>query len=393
MTVSRDFGVETVDLADSIGRVLKADIVADRDIPAGNLATMDGIAIRYDHFITGTRVFRISATQAAGSPPVHVSRATDCIEITTGAELAPDLDVVIPYEQLNLAHSRATLESDDVRRWQYVRRRGEDTRTGGVLVKANCVMGAKELAIAATVGATKVTVGRLPRVAVITTGDELVDVQIAPASYQIRRSNSLAIATALHQRLTVQPDSLHLPDKPTVLRRQLASCLDSYEVIIICGGVSKGAFDYVPDVLAELGVKRLFSGVKQKPGKPLWFGVHPRGAIVFALPGNPLSSFLCLHRYVLPWLYRAMGIPSKPLHARLERDISFEAPLQFFPLVSLRLDRQGQLLARPVKFNSSGDLTGLADADAYIELPAVRKVHHADKAYKVWPFRDVSGGG
>jgi molybdopterin molybdotransferase len=148
-----------------------------------------------------------------------------------------------------------------------------------------------------------------------------------------------------------------------------------------------GKFDYIPQALEDLAVQPLFYKVQQRPGKPLWFGRHGSGTLVFALPGNPVSGFMCLHRYFLPWLRASLGVaPAALLYAVLDGDIDFPHPLQYFLQVKLCSNEQGQLLAKPIAGNGSGDFANLVDTDAFMELPKERNNFKKGEVYRIWRF-------
>jgi molybdopterin molybdotransferase len=144
-----------------------------------------------------------------------------------------------------------------------------------------------------------------------------------------------------------------------------------------------GKFDYIPKALDELQVKKLFYKVQQRPGKPFWFGKF-ENKLIFAFPGNPVSAFLCLHRYFLPWLKNSLSIPPKNLYAILEEDVQFKPSLTYFLQVKLVTNGEGQLLAQPIKGNGSGDFSSLAEADAFLELPSDRDNFRGGEVYKAW---------
>ena len=151
-----------------------------------------------------------------------------------------------------------------------------------------------------------------------------------------------------------------------------------------------GKFDYVPQALHELSVEKLFHKVHQRPGKPFWFGIHKNGVLVFALPGNPVSTFMCLYRYVLPWLKACMGLSSNQNnYAILGKDFSFAASLQYFLQVKLNINNAGNLIATPVEGNSSGDFANLLDSDAFMELPLEQNNFAKGEVFKIWPFREI----
>src|SRR6185503_1725766 len=144
-----------------------------------------------------------------------------------------------------------------------------------------------------------------PRTVIISSGDELVNVNETPNAFQIRKSNNYTIKAVL-QQYKLNADMIHIPDDAVITKQQIEKSLQKYDIIILCGGVSEGKFDYIPKALDECGVKKIFHKVQQRPGKPFWFGKHENGVLVFAFPGNPVATFMCLHRYFLPWLQSSL---------------------------------------------------------------------------------------
>jgi molybdopterin molybdotransferase len=154
------------------------------------------------------------------------------------------------------------------------------------------------------------------------------------------------------------------------------------------GGISMGKFDYIPKALDEMHVKTIFHKVSQRPGKPFWFGKHNKGVLVFAFPGNPVATFMCLHRYFLPWLHSSLGLPARPaVYAILSRDFTFTPALQYFLQVKLNFSDKGFIEAAPVEGNGSGDFANLADTEAFIELPLQRSDFKKGEAFRIWPFK------
>ena len=206
----------------------------------------------------------------------------------------------------------------------------------------------------------------------IATGDELVEVDVPHiAAHQIRKSNDHALRAALLQSgLASRIERFHLRDHRPEIEQSLKNILAQFDVVILTGGVSKGKLDYIPAVLAELNVTPHFRGIAQRPGKPLWFGTTSRRTPVFALPGNPVSTYTCLHRYVIPALRQMAKATAAPLEtARLAADFSFPRPLAFMLPVQIDASHDGLLSARPAPFNTSGDLGGLLHTDGFLELP------------------------
>ena len=385
---AKDYGSELIPFENALGRILAEALTADRDLPPCNRVTMDGIAISHAAFVSGIKNFRIIGTMPAGVQPIEITNPNECIEIMTGAALPDTTDTIIRYEDIEIKNGIATLLTDKITKGQSIHYKGKDKKQGDVVAPANEYITPAHISMAASVGKSTLLVKKLPKVVIISTGDELVNVTERPTPYQVRRSNSYAVKAVLQQH-GLQADTLHIPDEPNETRTQIEKCLAQYDVIILSGGISMGKFDYVPQALEELKVEKLFHKVEQRPGKPFWFGAHANGVLVFAFPGNPVSTFMCLHRYFLPWLERSLGIVSKPAYAQLNEDVTFTAPLQYFAQVKLKLCKHGHLHATPIEGHGSGDFANLLNTDAFIELPLEQSVFKKDEVYRIWPFKNI----
>ncbi len=383
------YGSDSLPLDDCLGRVLAEDLLADRDLPPFDRVTMDGIAIRYDSLRQGIRTFRVKAIQAAGEEPIDITADDECIEIMTGAALPSSTDTVIPYEEINMVQGNATVKAGDVVAQQNIHPRGKDKKQHEVLVQAASLITTAVITVAAAVGKVNLSVRKNPRVIILSTGDELVDIGEVPAPFQVRRSNNYAVRSVL-QQYGVSADMEHLPDAPDIIHDRLRQYIRDYDVILLSGGVSMGKFDYVPEALEKLQVKKFFHKVRQRPGKPFWFGQSTHGALVFAFPGNPVSTFLCVHRYFLPWLRASQGVTSRPAVAILGEDFTFRPPLQYF--LQVRLDSDASLggwVATPVEGHGSGDFANLLAADAFLELPMGREEFKKGEVFPVWVFNPM----
>lgn len=382
----RNFGVEAIFYDTAMGRVLAENLYADRDLPPFNRSTVDGIAIDFSAYNKGLRSFKIKATQAPGEEPVSITSSNECIEIMTGAALDDSVDTVIRYEDIDMADGTATIKNIGIKKGQNIHLRGRDKKQGDIVANADVVITPALVGLAASVGKTKLLVKKLPRIAVITTGDEMVSAEETPAPYQLRRSNGIVIKSVL-EKYKINVDLLHLKDDIELIKNELTRCLNDYDVLLMSGGVSMGKFDYVPQVLEASGVKKLFHKVQQRPGKPFWFGASENQKLVFAFPGNPVSVFMCLHRYFIPWLEGSLGVrdPS-PQYAVLQNDIHCAYPLQYFAQVKLNVNSEGELLATPVNTNGSGDFSNLIYTDAFMELPLEKNEFRKGEAYKVWRY-------
>lgn len=382
----KDYGTETVSFELALDRVLAEDITADRDLPPFNRVTMDGIAIAYKAIEQGITMFNIKAIQAAGDEPVVIGAIDECIEIMTGAALSPTVDTIIRYEDLEIINGQAKLLIPNIKKGQNIHLKGKDKTKGDIVAAKNQLVTPAIISVAASVGKAELLVKKLPRVMIISSGDELVDVADTPTDYQIRRSNNYTIKAVLKQH-SLNANMLHIPDDAEVTRQQLQSCLQNYDVILLSGGISMGKFDYIPQALEDLQVQKLFHKVEQRPGKPFWFGRHSNGILVFAFPGNPVATFMCLHRYFLLWINATLGLPKKPpVYAVLDKDFTFMPQLKYFLQVKLNFNDKGSLMATPVEGNGSGDFANLADTDAFIELPSERSEFKQGEVYKVIKF-------
>jgi molybdopterin molybdotransferase len=382
----KDYGTETVPFELALGRVLADHITADRDLPPFNRVTMDGIAITYKAIEQSITTFNIKAIQAAGDEPVVIDADDECIEIMTGAALSPMVDTIIRYEDLEIINGQAKLLIPDIKKGQNIHLKGKDKTKGDIVAAKNQVVTPAIISLAASVGKAELSVKKLPKVMIISSGDELVDVADTPTDYQIRRSNNYTIKAVLKQH-SLNADMLHIPDDAEVTRQQIQNCLQNYDVILLSGGISMGKFDYIPQALEDLQVQKLFHKVEQRPGKPFWFGRHSNGILVFAFPGNPVATFMCLHRYFLVWLNATLGLPEKsPVYAVLDKDFTFMPRLKYFLQVKLNFNERGWLMATPIEGNGSGDFANLADTDAFIELPLERNEFKQGEVYKVIEF-------
>ncbi|MBO9617689.1 MAG: molybdopterin molybdotransferase MoeA [Niabella sp.] len=379
------YGFEEVGYALALGRVLAENIVADRDLPPFDRATVDGIAIDFSAYNEGLHSFKIKAIQAAGEPPVAVAAKDECIEIMTGAALDNSVNTVIRYEDIEIANGVATIKDIGIKKGQNIHLRGKDKKQGDQIANADRIITPSLLGLLASVGKTKILVKQLPRIIIISTGDEMVTAEETPTPYQLRRSNGIVIKSVL-EKYNIKAELLHLNDAAELIKKELTRCLNDYDVLLMSGGVSMGKFDYVPQALDALGVEKLFHKVQQRPGKPFWFGSYKKQKPVFAFPGNPVSVFMCLHRYFIPWLNASLGIPTLPQYAVLQSDISFTPALQYFVQVQLRSDTDGRLMAKVLETNGSGDFSHLAETDAFMELPLDKNAFKKGGVYRVWRF-------
>jgi molybdopterin molybdotransferase len=363
--------IESLPLTQCVGGTLRENVYAERDHPPFDRVTMDGIAVDSEALRRGVKRFKIQGVQAAGAPPLKLGSPDDAIEVMTGAMLPVGCDNVIPVEQLELNDGYAALTANVVTLpFHNVHRRGSDSRQGKLLLETGTLLRAPEIAVAASAGMARVRVSSQPAIMVISTGDELVEPGDPIAEYQVRRSNAYAVAATLRKRGFGRVGDDHVNDDENLLRNRLELHLTTHEVLVLSGGVSMGKFDLVPKVLMQLGVQEVFHTIAQRPGKPMWFGVGPHGQAVFGLPGNPVSTLVCLIRYVIPAIAEAMGTKRiAPERLALAAAVSFKPPLAYFLPVVIEHDDWGRPWANPKAPNGSGDFLSLAGTDGFVELP------------------------
>ena len=299
-------------------------------------------------------------------------------------------DTVIKYEDLKINRGDTDvahiLESVSVNKGQNVHVQGSDRKMNDLLIDKGVQINPAEIGILATIGKINVKVSKLPKVAIISTGDELVPIDQQPLPHQIRISNAITLKTHLNT-MGIDANLFHLKDDRNILVNELADILNVHDTLILSGGVSKGKADYVPEVLEQLGVSKLFHRVAQRPGKPFWFGVHGNKKCVFALPGNPISTYMCFVRYFIPWLHKSLGFEKHKLDAVLTEDINFSPDLTYFLQVKSVYSSDGVFIAIPEQGAGSGDLSNLIESNAFLELPQNRQSFKAGEIFPVYQFK------
>ncbi len=358
-------------LEQGIGQILRQDVYAERDNPPFDRVCMDGIAVASTTLAGGVRRYTVEATQPAGSPALQLSKPESAIEVMTGAMLPRGTDCIIPLEEYDLHEGVATLKGEvNGDAYRNVQRRGSDSQPGVPMLKSGTRLGAPEIAVVASAGLAEVRVSRQPRFMVVSTGDELIEPGRPIAEHQVRRSNAYAVVASLRGRGFSHVSNDHILDDEKMLQERLARHLSQHDVVILSGGVSKGRFDLVPKVLKDLRVEEVFYQVAQRPGMPMWFGVGREGQAVFGLPGNPVSTLVCLVRYVVPAMSAAMGATETPPEpVAMAAAVQSRRSAAYFLPVAVRYDDLGKALAEPRSPRGSGDFLALTATDGFVELP------------------------
>ena len=373
-------------LQQSLHHTLASDVFADRDAPPFHRVTMDGIAIQAASAKTNKR-FRIEGIQAAGHPQLSLSNSNHCLEVMTGAMLPKNTDCVISYEKIRLQDGMAEIDAAQYSRHQNVHLQGTDAKKGDRILKEGNWIHPGKLSVLASLGHAQVSVRQLPRVLVCATGDELVPVKQQPLPHQIRSSNVYMLEAAL-KNLGINAQTAHLADEREELKNGIEKALEEYEVLLFSGAVSKGKFDFLPEVFRELGVDILVHGVKQKPGKPFLFG-RKRDRFVFGFPGNPASTLVCFHTYFKPWLAKSLKRDTETHSAVLADEVVFNRPVTYHLLVKTVI-QEGKIWAVPINNSGSGDWVHLSEADAFLSLPADAAVFRKNEVFPITYFHKDS---
>jgi molybdopterin molybdotransferase len=369
---ARPLGAERVTLMDAVGRVAAEDVVSSRAVPAADNSAMDGFAVRAADVAKAGARLRILGSVPAGSVHGDTLPPGAAVKIFTGSVVPPGADTVVRVEDTEAAGDHVHVK-DVTLRGANVRLAGEDIAIGATVVRAGQELGPADVGVLASVGRATIAVYRRPRIAILSTGAELVEVDEAPGPSQVVNSNAYALVAAVREAGCEAP--LVLPivrDRFEDIRQRLEEAAAA-DVVLSTGGVSVGEFDFVKEALDALGVERLFWKVAQKPGKPLTFG-HRGARLFFGLPGNPVSALVCFSVYVWPALRRLAGherLHLPAMRAVLAAAVARKPGLTEFLRVRVD-DRTTPATATPVRSQSSGVLTGLGSGAGLLVAPAER---------------------
>src|SRR5271166_4400133 len=362
-------GVERVPILAALGRVLAEEIHSPRDIPGFDNSAMDGYAVRAADITTTSESNPVSLnvieTVGAGTMPTRRVEPGTAIRTMTGAPIAEGADAIIQVERTRGSDSKVEILAA-VESRGFIRPRGEDLREGELVMTVGEVLTASDLGMLASLNRSMLDVYRKPHVAIVATGDELVDIDLIPTGAQIVNSSAYALAAAIAEA-GGNPTILKIArDTIEDTRERLAEAM-RFDVVFSTGGVSVGQFDHVKGVMDELGMRTLFHGVAQRPGRPLKFGIMAARP-VFGLPGNPVSTMVCFYLYARAALrkmgsYRKVGLP----RAQVICATDIKVAMNLTEFIRVRLERKGaDLYATPTGNQGSGILSSLSSADALL---------------------------
>jgi molybdopterin molybdotransferase len=399
---ARPLPARYVPLEYALGCELADDVAADIDLPPFDKALVDGYAVRSGDLQGPNRWLQLGESIMAGQTPTRPLAPGEAALVMTGAPIPAGCDVVVMHERTQAGERGVRIDESEVRAGQNILPRGREMRAGQVVVAAGTILGPAHLGVLASVGQAEPPVFQ-PSVAILSTGDELVAPDRVPGPGQIRNSNAVMLAALTRQDRAIPAVFPIVADELVALRSSLELALDS-DVVLITGGVSAGRRDLVPEALESLGVRRVFHKVRLKPGKPIWFGVGPEraargpepGALVFGLPGNPVSGlvgYLLLVRPALAILSRRPGPPpatravrlAGPFRHRGDRPTYFPARWASGPSSDAAPPQ-----IETLDWAGSADLRTAAAADGFAAFPAGDRDYAPGEIVEFLPFSSLS---
>jgi len=363
-----------VALADAVGLVLAEDVTSDIDSPPHTKSMVDGYAVRSADLVDGRARLIVTEEITAGAVPQHSVVSGHAARIMTGAPLPDGADSAVMVELSTMSGANVEIQDTSFRAGQNVIPRGQSLRQGETVLRRGVELGSAEIGLLAEIGRSRVQAIGPVRVAILSTGNELVPASEKPAAGQIRNSNGPLLVAACRRAAAAPIDLGIARDETDELHRSMSAGLEN-DVLVISGGVSAGVLDLVPRALADLGVRQVFHKIRLKPGKPLWFGVAhstpstARCALVFGLPGNPVSSLVCFELFVKPAIARIAGrhweAPHATQSAKLTREFHHRGDRPTYHPARL-VSSLDQCLVEPLGWKGSADIRGFVGANSLI---------------------------
>jgi molybdopterin molybdotransferase len=364
---------ETIAFVDSAGRILAEDIVSNIDMPPFNRSAVDGYACRKSDMMNLLDVVEVIA---AGKEPLKKIGKDQCSKIMTGAIVPEGSDIVFMVEEAQSPASGQIRYTGTVPRLN-ISYKGEDIRNGDVVLKKGKFIEPQDISVMATVGQTSVVVKKKPVIGIISTGDELVEPSETPRISQIRNSNAYQLLSQVARAGGKGRYYGIAPDIEDVTLKMIERAVDENDIVLITGGVSMGDFDFVPSVLKEAGVRILFDKVNVQPGKPTTFGVHSK-AIIFGLPGNPVSSFVQFETLIRPLINKMMDYQWDPISYKLPMAVRFERKSTVrMGWIPVKINENKEVV--PVEYHGSAHISSLSYSTGLIVLqPGMKSLEKGD---------------
>jgi molybdopterin molybdotransferase len=363
LSFAKNLGVEEVSIHNTFNRVLAESVFADRDYPPFNRSAMDGYAVLSSDFNKQESVqLNLIEKVFAGQTSTRNVTSGNCIKIMTGAPVPEGADAVIRVEDTLENNGTIQFNIKTVKPKQNIALQAEDAIKNDLLIAKNTLLDATTIAVLAVTGKANLKVHQLPKVAIVSTGNEIVAIDSPILTHQIRDSNSYTLKSFLKQYDINDITAIHVADDKETLQKEIKELLDK-DILILSGGVSKGDADYVPEVLQLLGIKEIFHRVKIKPGAPLWFGEMPNGGVVFGLPGNPVSVQVAFKVFIEPFIRKCLGMETlQPLFLPLFNEKKKKTKLdEYFPCKLIVKNNFTGITSS--KMNGSGDIAATLGSD------------------------------
>lgn len=370
-------GTEAISYTDSLNRILAGDIASDMDLPPFKKSSVDGFACRKTDLGNDLEILE---TIPAGNWPSKTIGCNQCSRIMTGAPVPDGADCVIMVEDTEmlptgLVRFRSSFKKENIAK------KGEDVREGELVLRAGKKIRPQDIAVMASVGHIIVTVSKMPRVAVISSGSELVEPDIIPGISQIRNSNASQLMSQIARAGASGKYYGIAADDEAQTLSIVEKAISENDMVLLTGGVSMGDFDFVPSVLERAGVKILLTRIAVQPGKPTTFGLHSR-SVIFGLPGNPVSSFIQFEVLVRPLLSKMMGCEWKPLSINMPMNEKFMRrfadKMAFIPVKIT-----DNACVSPVEYHGSAHISALPEADGIISMPVGKKIFEKGEVVSV----------
>jgi molybdopterin molybdotransferase len=378
---------ESIRLADCLGRVLAQEIRADRPYPPFDRSIRDGYAVRASEVAPGIKLRCIGELKAGDTPQIVVAPGT-CVQIMTGAAVPQGADAVVMIEHTRTEGDVIAFENT-IAPGQHIVKRGAEAANGHPFVNCGSRLGVAEIAAVAQVGAVQLSVFRKPRVAILSTGDEVVPAETTPGDFQIRNSNAYSLAAQVTLAGGEPVVLANAKDTEADLYEKISQGL-KHDMVILSGGVSAGKYDLVEKILRDLDSEFFFDAVAIRPGKPTVFGAC-QGKPVFGLPGNPISTMVTFELFASRAVQMLSGVNPGPLaflEARLGEAMQEKAGLAHFLPAKLSWP-DGTPTVNPVRWQGSGDLAAVAKSNCFLYIPADRSRYECGETVSVLPRRDI----
>jgi molybdopterin molybdotransferase len=383
---SKNFGCKQIAIDEAYNCILSEDVCADRDYPPFNRSAMDGYAVVSSDFNNG-QIVKLKLTEklfAGGFSKNKVVSGT-CIKIMTGAPVPEGADAVVRVEDTAEKDNVVEFVVTTVKVKQNIALQAEDAKSGDLIISKNTVLDARAIPVLAVLGKAMVNVYNQPKVAIVSTGNEVVSVESIILPHQIRDSNSYSIKNFLKKYAIDDIIVMHIADDKQKLIAEIEKLLDK-DILILSGGVSKGDADYVPEVLMSLGVKQIFHRVQIKPGAPLWFGVMPNGGVVFGLPGNPVSVQVAVKIFIEPFIRACFEIERvKPLLLPIFSEKKKKTKLdEYFPCKIVTKNNVTGIVSN--RMNGSGDVAATLGSDGIALHPSNVDMVNENTVLEFYPW-------